>query len=213
MGAPHTGSPEPRAALRLATACGLAPMALGSLGFFGWLISTGGIASEGDAFIALGIAALTGGPVLFLIGLGALAVARRRGAPTRSLVRRALLLAANFPLAAIYFLGLGVAAIQRVEVVNLGDVAIQDVTVVACRSARHEAEEHGPGKRLVWRFTPPSEGMLQVSARRSGELLTLEDGCMFFIFMRKDVLVEMTADGEWQVTEAEGAPWSWVPGR
>lgn len=207
------GSPGPRPALRLSTACGLVPMALGSLGFFGWLISTGGTGSEGDLFIMLGIAALGGGPVLFVIGLGALAVARRRGAPTRPLVRRALLLFANFPLAAIYLLGLGVAAIQRVEVVNLGDVAIQDVTVVACRSARHEAEELGPGERLVWRFTPPSEGMLQVSARRSGELLTLEDGCMFFIFMRKDVLVEMTADGEWQVTEAEGAPWSWVPGR
>ena len=135
------------------------------------------------------------------------------GAGRDPLVRRALLLFANFPLAAIYLLGLGVAAIQRVEVVNLGDVAIQDVTVVACRSERHEAEELGPGERLVWRFTPPSEGMLQVSARRSGETLTLEDGCMFFIFMRKDVLVEMTADGEWQVTEAEGAPWSWVAGR
>jgi len=207
------GSAGPRPALRLSTACGLVPMALGSLGFFGWLISTGGIGSEGDLFIMLGIAALGGGPVLFVIGLGALAVARRRGAPTRLLVRRALLLFANFPVAAMYFLGVGVAAIQRVEVVNLGDVAIRDVTLVACRSARFEAEELGPGERLVWRFTPPSEGMLQVSARRSGELLTLEGGCMFFVFMRKDVLVELAADGEWQVTEADGAPWSWVPGR
>ena len=154
-----------------------------------------------------------GGPVLFLIGLGALAVARRRGAPTRPLVRRALLLFANFPLAAIYLLGLGVAAIQRVEVVNLGEVAIEDLSLVACRGARYGADELGPGERLVWRFKPPSEGMLTVSARRSGETLTLENACMFFIFMRKDVLVELTADGGWQVTEADGAPWSWVPGR
>ena len=109
------GSPDPRAALRWSTACGLVPMALGSLGFFGWLISTGGIGSEGKPFIMLGIAALGGGPVLFVIGLGALAVARRRGAPARPLVRRALLLFANLPLAALYFLGLKVAAIQRVE--------------------------------------------------------------------------------------------------
>ncbi len=207
------GSPGPRLALRVSTACGLVPMALGSLGFFGWLISTGGIGSEGKLFIMLGIAALGGGPVLFVIGLGALAVARRRGAPARPLVRRALLLFANLPLVALYFFGLNVAAIQRVEVVNLGDVAIQDVKLVACRSSRFEAEELDPGERLVWRFHPPSEGMLAVSARRSGETLTLEDGCMFFIFMRKDVLVELTADGEWQVTEADGAPWSWVPGR
>ena len=213
MGAPPTSSLEPRPALRLATACGLAPMALGSLGFFGWLISTGGIGSEGDLFIMLGIAALGGGPVLFVIGLGALAVARRRGAPTPPLVRRALLLFANFPLAAIYLLGLGVAAIQCVEVVNLGDVPIQDVTLVACGSARYETEELGPGERFVWRFDPPSEGMLTVAARRSGETLTLENACMFFVFMRKDVLVELTAVGEWQVTEADGAPWSWVPGR
>ena len=206
-------TPEPRAALTLATACGLVPLLVGSLAFFGWLITTGGIGSEGKPFIMLGIAALGGGPVLFVIGLGALAVARRREAPAPPLVRRALLLFANLPLAALYFLGLNVAAIQRVEVVNLGDVAIQDVKLVACRSARFEAEELDPGERLVWRFHPPSEGMLAVSARRSGETLTLEDGCMFFIFMRKGVLVELTADGEWQVTEADGAPWSWVPGR
>lgn len=203
----------PRRALTVATACGLTPLVLGSLAFFGWLIATGGINGEGRAFVYLGVIVVGGGWVLLLIGLGALAVARRRGARTRSLVGRALLLFANLPLAALYFLGLQVAAIQRVEVVNLGDVPIEDVTLVACRSARHEAEELGPGDRLVWRFVPPSEGMLAVSARRAGETLTLEEGCMFYIFMRKDVLVELTADGGWQVTEADGAPWSWVPGR
>ena len=99
------------------------------------------------------------------------------------------------------------------EVVNLGHAAIQDLSLVACRDARYEAAELRPGERIVWRFTPPSEGTLSVSARRSGETVSREDMCMFFIFMRKDVLVELTVDGEWKVTEADGAPWSWVPGR
>jgi len=57
-------------------------MALGSLGFFGWLTSTGGIGSEGDLFIMLGIAALGGGPVLFVIGLDVVSMASQSGKST-----------------------------------------------------------------------------------------------------------------------------------
>jgi hypothetical protein len=188
-------------------------MAFGSLAYFGWLISTGGKGNEGEAFVMLGIVMLCAGPVLFLIGLGALVLARRRGAAHTAVRRRALFLFANFPLALLYFWGLGVAAIQRVEVVNHTGAPIEDLTLVACRTARFEAASLGPGERLVWRFSPPSEGTLAVSGRQSGRTLTAEGGCMFFIFDRVDVLVELTAEGEWVVSEEAGATWSWVPGR
>jgi len=36
--------------------------------------------------------------------------------------------------------------------------------------------------------------------------------CMFFVFDRIDVTVELQPSGVWTVHEAPGAPWSWLPG-
>lgn len=203
----------PRRSLRLATLCGLTPLSLGSLAFFGWLLWTGGDSAEGYAFQLLGVVTISGGPFLFVAGLVTLWVARRRGATKPQLRNRALLLFANLPLALLYLLGTEVAAIQRVEVVNRSGQPIEELALIACRSARCEVGALAPGERYVWKFCPPSEGTLSLTGQQAGEPLTLDDACMFFIFNRIDVTVELQPGGEWSVREAPGAPWSWVPGR
>ena len=137
----------------------------------------------------------------------------RRGATRPQLRNRALLLAANLPLALLYLLGTSVAAIQRVEVINRSGRPIEELTLTACRSARCEVGTLAPGERYVWKFCPPTEGTLSLTGQQAGEPLTLDDACMFFIFCRIDVSLELQPGGEWSVREAPGAPWSWAPGR
>ena len=203
----------PRATLRLATLCWLLPMLLGSTAFFGWLAWTGGKSDEGDAFQLLGAAALSAGPAFLLAGVVALIFARQRGADRPQLRRRALLLFANVPLALAYVLGTSVAAIQRVEVVNRSGRPLEQVSLSACRSAKCDVGALAPGERYVWRFSPSSEGTLSVTGELDGETVALEDGCMFFVFDRIDVTVELQPSGVWTVREAPGAPWSWLPWR
>ena len=203
----------PSRSLRLATVCGLTPLALGSLAFFGWLLWTGGDSAGGRAFQVLGAVTLSAGPLVFVAGLLSLWIARRRGATRPQLRNRALLLAANLPLALLYLLGTSVAAIQRVEVINRSGRPIEELTLTACRSARCEVGTLAPGERYVWKFCPPTEGTLSLTGQQAGEPLTLDDACMFFIFCRIDVSLELQPGGEWSVREAPGAPWSWAPGR
>jgi hypothetical protein len=208
---PHDAPPSTRAPLRFAALCGLGPLLLGSVAFFGWLISTGGRSDGGEAFVILGIATLCGGFALLPAGLVALVVAWRRGASRSSLAARALPLLGNLPLALAYLLGTGVSAIQRVEVVNRSGAPIQDLELRACGRNRFDAEALEAGERVVWRFSPSSEGILSVSARQGERRLSAEGDFLIVIFDRWDVLVELTPDGEWEITETPGAPWSWVP--
>ena len=83
--------------LRVATACGCAPLILGSVAFFGWLLATGGKSEGGRAFQQLGAIMLTAGPALAAAGLAALWTARRRGANASQLRSRALLIITNLP--------------------------------------------------------------------------------------------------------------------
>ena len=206
-------APQPIAPLRVAALCGLTPLLLGSVAFFGWLLWTGGKSDQGRAFQLLGVVALSAGPALFLIGLIALAVARRRGGEQAALRNRLLLLLANLPLALLYFAGLSVAAIQRVEVINRSGRPIDELTLIACRTARCEVGALAPGERYVWRFTPPAEGTLSLTGRQGDAPLALDADCMFFVFDRVDVTLELQASGEWTLRAAPGAPWSWIPGR
>lgn len=199
-------------ALVLATLCWLLPMLLGSTAFFGWLVWTGGKSDEGEAFQLLGVATLSAGPAFLLGGLVALLVARRRGAGWPQVRGRALLLFANVPLALAYFLGVSVAAIQRVEVVNRSGRAVEQVALTACRTATRDVGTLAPEQSYVWRFSPPSEGTLSVTGKLDDEVVALEGVCMFFVFDRIDVTVELQPSGVWTVHEAPGAPWSWLPG-
>lgn len=201
-----------RPPLVLATLCWLLPMLLGSIAFFGWLVWTGGKSDEGEAFQLLGGAVLSAAPAFLLIGAVALVFARKRDAERPLLRRRALLLFANVPLALAYFLGTSVAAIQRVEVVNHSGHAVEQVSLTACRTATCDVGALADGERYVWRFSPPSEGTLSVTGRLGDEVVAREGGCMFFVFDRIDVTVELQPSGVWTVHEAPGAPWSWLPG-
>ena len=201
-----------RPPLLLATLCWLLPMLLGSTAFFGWLVWTGGKSDEGKAFQLLGAAVLSAAPAFLLVGTVALIFAHKRGAARPLLRRRALLLFANVPLALAYFLGTSVAAIQRVEVVNRSDRAVEQVSLTACRTATCDVGALADGERYVWRFSPPSEGTLSVTGRLGDEVVAIEGACMFFVFDRIDVTVELQPSGVWTVHEAPGAPWSWLPG-
>ncbi|MGC6488144.1 MAG: hypothetical protein ACON4Z_10890 [Planctomycetota bacterium] len=202
----------PRPPLLLATLCWLLPMLLGSIAFFGWLVWTGGKSNEGEAFQLLGAAVLSAAPAFLLIGAVALVFARKRGAARPLLRRRALLLFANVPLALAYVLGTSVAAIQRVEVINRSGRAAEQVSLTACRTATCDVGALADGERYVWRFSPPSEGTLSVTGRLGDEIVAREGACMFFVFDRIDVTLELQPSGEWTVHEAPGAPWSWLPG-
>jgi len=207
---PRTASPS----LRIATACALLPMGLGSLAFLGWLLTTGGLSTGGEAFVRLGIGTLIGGLALFPTGLVVLGLAARRGPPRKALLGRLLLLLVNVPLAFGYLQGLGVAAIQRVEIVNRSSVPVEQLTLFACgRRARRDVGGLAPGARHVWRFSPPSEGTLEFQGEQDGRPIGGSDLAMFFVFDRKDVLLTVDHGGEWTVQETPGAPWSWVPGR
>lgn len=187
-------------------------MLTGSIAFFGWLVWTGGKSGECKALQLLGAVVLSAAPAFLLIGTLALRCARKRGAHGPQLRRRALLLFANVPLALAYFLGVSVAAIQRVEVVNRSGRAVEQVALTACRTATRDVGTLAPGQSYVWRFSPPSEGTLSVTGKLDDEVVALEGACMFFVFDRIDVTVELQPSGVWTVHEAPGAPWSWLPG-
>ncbi|MDG1049937.1 MAG: hypothetical protein P8R46_06995 [Planctomycetota bacterium] len=210
MPAPH---PAPQIPLRVATSCALVPMLLGSLSFFGWLMLSGGKSDEGEAFVMLGAGTLGAGTLLFPLGLGALLVARRRGAQLRAVGTRAALLLGNLPLALLFLIGTNLAAIQRVEVVNHSGAPIEELVLVASRVEKVMASPLGPEARDVWRFKPRSEGVLNFTGRQGDTRVQGDNLCMFFIFDRKDVVLEFTGIGEWNVTETPGAPWSFLPWR
>ena len=188
---------SPRLPLTLATASWLLPMLLGSTAFFGWLVWTGGKSGEGKGFQLFGTLVLGAGPAFLLTGSVALLMASKRGAERSQLRRRALLLFANVPLALIYFFGLGIAAIQRVEVVNRSGRTVDQVSLTACRTATCNGGALADGERYVWRFSPPSEGTLSVTGRLGDKVVALEGACMFFVFDRIDVTVTLQPSGEW----------------
>jgi hypothetical protein len=205
--------PAPQLPLRVATSCALVPMLLGSLSFFGWLVLTGGKSDEGKAFVMLGAGTLGAGPLLFPVGLGALLIARRRGAQLRAIGVRVALLLGNFPLALLFLMGTDLAAIQRIEVRNHSGEPIEELVLVASRVEKVMASPLAPEARDVWRFKPRSEGVLNFTGRQGDTPVQGDNLCMFFIFDRKDVVLEFTGTGEWSVTEAPGAPWSFLPWR
>ena len=96
--------------------------------------------------------------------------------------------------------------------VNRSDRAVEQVSLTACRTATCDVGALADGERYVWRFSPPSEGTLSVTGRLGDEVVALEGACMFFVFDRIDVTVELQPSGVWTVHEAPGAPWSWLPG-
>ena len=140
--------------LLVATVCGFAPLVLGSVAFFGWLLETGGKSEGGRAFQQLGAIMLTAGPALLAAGLAALWIARRRGATAPQLRSRALLIITNLPLACLYLEGTSVAAIQRVEVVNRSGQLIEELTLIAGDTERCEVGSLADGASHVCNQPP-----------------------------------------------------------
>jgi hypothetical protein len=110
-------------------------------------------------------------------------------------VTRVLLLLANLPLAFVFFQGLGIAVIQRVEVVNHSSVPIEDLALVACGLARERVGTLAPGEGHVWRFTPAREGTLEIMGVQAGRPVRGTEVAMFSVFRRIDVLVEIGENG------------------
>ena len=199
--------------LRVATVCGSAPLILGSVAFFGWLLETGGKSEGGRSFQQLGAIMLTAGPALLAAGLAALWTARHRGATVSQLSSRALLIITNVPLAFLYLEGTSVAAIQRVEVVNRSGQPIEALSLIAGNTERCEVGSLADGASHVWKFCPRAEGALSVVGRQAGRSLSVRDAAMFYVFDRVDVWLVLEPGGAWDVREQPGAPWSWLPGR
>jgi hypothetical protein len=151
---------EPARLLRVALACALAPMALGTVVIVLWLATSWGILA------ILGLGVLLVGFILFFIGLASLIWYARschaaRLPWVRATLRATLLLLLNFPLAFAY---IRLGQMWTIHFVNAGTTTIGGLVISDPVGRRWQVGPIAPGSRATRRIFPQGEGAITFSS-------------------------------------------------
>jgi len=169
MAADVAGTFEVTSWYRMAIACGLFPMLLGSAIFAAWLFS------DLDALEIIGLIFIYGGIVLFAVGIVSLVMfvsrARKGGIAHRipgTLALAVLLL--NFPICAAYiFIAFAMESAHVVIVVNCADMPIENLTLTDPTGRQFQTGTIGPGQFRHTCLDFSGEGAVQFSLNVNGE--------------------------------------------
>ncbi|MDX1402349.1 MAG: hypothetical protein R3245_10535 [Kiloniellales bacterium] len=157
---------------KMAIACGLTPIVLGTAIFAAWL------RNDSDVLEVIGLLTIFGGVVVVAIGIVCLVTfgikAREKATVNRTGTTAAVaVLALNFPLCAFYvYIAFAMESAYLVTVVNRSDLSIENLMLTDPRGHRFQASSVGPGRvhRLCPHFS--GEGAVNYSFELDGEVRT-----------------------------------------
>ena len=186
-------------ALRLAWISGGLPLVAGSIAFIWWWIS------RDDLAILLGIAAVTAGPVLVLIGLICLILAlRKRPRVSRKMILGAgLLLFSNFPIAWGYWnLVDAEVTTNRYRFINQTGVPVQQL-VLSHRERQiglcQQLDDGGSVEFFFSALNNGGEGPISFTGRQGQQSIGGETGVMAFVFTKSHVEIILQPNNRYRV--------------
>lgn len=193
------GQPPRSLPLRVAWVSGGLPLGVGSIAFAWWWFS------RGDLPILLGIAAVSAGPVLVLVGVVCLVLALRKypRVSRKKIMGAGLLLFINFPIALGYWnLVDAEVTTNRYRLVNQTGVPVQQLVLRHRDRKIGVCEQLEDGASVEFFFSAldnGGEGPISFAGTQGQQTIGGETGVMAFVFTKSHVEIILLPDTQYRV--------------
>jgi len=197
------GQPLHSLSLRVAWISGGLPLIVGSMAFAWWWFSRGNLP------ILLGIAAVTAGPVLVVVGVACLILARRQQprVSRKKILGAGLLLFSNFPVAWGYWTLVDAeVTTNRYRLVNQTGSPVQHLVLRHRDRQIGVCEQLEDGASVEFFFSALNnggEGPISFTGRQGQQTIGGETGVMAFVFTKSHVEIILQPDSHYRVRVQE----------